>query len=383
MTLPYPIQFTIKHPKALTAKPVIFEWSPYIHGYTKLGFVLLHHSTTDLEVIAVDHSSLVDISRHGPLEVNGWNQDLWELASGDSITIPTTLPGRYQKLLKPDETYTLLWPGGEIATWEYGTLREHIGQELKDKDNPLVLPGGPHITFSTHTEFPPWPIRAEREAKIGFSRANLAEKEWRFEQKRAKDVFPRTEHMERDPDAPNLNVSLTCPPLFHQNTHLEVTVQVAYDAPVAARPITLHRHHFEDDCSYQLGRLCDGTWRNYDDEDGGCGFRIVDDPDVPVTVGQHDHFVDLQPGESWTTSQRIGYNWTELPDDAEHGEVFRYAFRGLSLDWWNWRSKVDHRDTTVKVPCYIKGPVVDPTDNDGRPKLVVPTSNVVEFTFVK
>jgi hypothetical protein len=37
----------------------------------------------------------------------------------------------------------------------------------------------------------------------------------------------------------------------------------------------------------------------------------------------------------------------------------------------------------VKPPCFIFGPVVDPNHNDGRTKLVVPTSNVVEFLIVK
>jgi hypothetical protein len=30
-----------------------------------------------------------------------------------------------------------------------------MGQELHDKDQHLLLPGGPHITFSTYTETEP------------------------------------------------------------------------------------------------------------------------------------------------------------------------------------------------------------------------------------
>jgi hypothetical protein len=383
LTLPYTIHFTIKYLHALAGKPVIFEWSPHIHGFIESGFVLLHHATTDLEALTVDHSGLVDISRDGPLLVNGWNQNLWELTPEASVEFQTSLPGRYQMLLKPGETYTLLWPGGEVPTWDFGTIREHIGQELQERTHPLVLPGRSHITFSTHTEYPSWPMRAEREARVGFDMANLDERQWRFMQKRAKDPFPRTKHMERDPHAPHLSVALECPSTSRQNHLLEVTVKVTYEAQTTARPMTFHKRVFEDDESYQLGRLRNGTWENYDDENGGYGFRIVDDPDVSINVGQHDHFASLQPGESWTTTQRIGYNWTELPDDAANGEAFRYVFTCHSLDWWNWGSKADHEETVVRLPCYISGPVVDPKDNDGRPKLVAPTSNVVEFLFVK
>ena len=109
----------------------------------------------------------------------------------------------------------------------------------------------------------------------------------------------------------------------------------------------------------------------------------MDNPDVAVNVGQDDHFASLQPGESWTTSQRLGYNWEELPNDAKNGEIFRYIFTGGSMDWWNWGSKADHEETVVKLPCFLWGPVVEPKDNDGRPKLGVTTSNVVEFSFME
>jgi hypothetical protein len=384
LTLPYTIVFAIKHGDALSGKAVVFEWCPYTRGFREPGFMLLHHTATNLEAITVDrHSSLLEVSRYKPIVVNGWNSNLWELVPGGSVTVHQSLPETYQKLLEPGETYTLLWPGGEVATWEYGTVREHIGKELKGRSHPIVLPGGPHITFSTHTEYPPWPMRQEREARGGFAMANLAEQQWRFEQNRAKDAFPRTKHMEQDPDAPNLSVSLECPSSFRHDSFFEVTVKVTYEAQATTRPITFHTLIFKDYENYQLGRLCNGTWRNYADKSEGCGFRIVDDPDVSVIVGQHDHFASLQPGDSWMTSQRIGYNWTELPDDAENGETFRYVFRGDLLDWWDWGSKADHEETVVTLPCWISATVVDPKDNDGRPKLVVPTSNVVEFSFVE
>jgi hypothetical protein len=189
--------------------------------------------------------------------------------------------------------------------------------------------------------------------------------------------------MERDPEAPHLSVILKCSSTFRPNSHPEVTVNVTYEAQASSRPVTFHTPVFKDDGNYQLGWLCDGVWENYNDVNGGCGFMIVDDPDVPVTVGQHDHVATLQPDESWTITQRIGHNWTELPTEAVNGETFRFVFTCQPLDWWNWGSKADHENMVVKPPCFIFGPVVDPKHNDGRTKLVVPTSNVVEFLIVK
>lgn len=257
------------------SKPIIFDWTPYIHGFTKSGVVLLHHRATDFEPITIDRSGLVDISRHEPLVVNGRNPGLSALTPEASVTLQATLPREYQKLLKPDETYTLLWPGSEVALWAYGTIREHINHELKNKEYPLVIPGRPHITFSTHTEFPPWPMRAEREIQVGFDRANQAEQKWRLEQLRVKDSFPRTKHTKRNPGAPNLKVSLECRSTYRKDT-FDIVVKVTYKAQATARPITFRINIFENDDNYQIGRLRNGTWKNFDNEDRGCGFRLVD-----------------------------------------------------------------------------------------------------------
>lgn len=387
LTLPFTVQFVIKRVHDLTSKPVMFEWSPHIHGFMESGLVLLHHTATKLEVIPVDHSDVVDISRKKPLMVNGYNHDLWELAPGGFIKGQVDLPARFQKSLKPGEKYTLLWPGGATATWEYGTLREHMGQEIKDKDRPLVLPGGYYVSFTAHDEFQPWPMRAEREAQVGFHMANIEEQKWRYTLGQPKDTFPPRNHIDYDPDAPQLRVVLECSSTFlrhDSNARFEVSVKVIYEAERFGRPITFRTRPFEDNYNYQLGRRCNGTWKNFEHPGKSItGFMLVDDPDVPVTVGQDDRFVDLQPGETWMTKQYIGDDSEELPDDAGNGESFCYIFTGTTLDWWDWGSKTHHEGTVVMLPCFLWGPVVNPRDNNGRPKLSVPESNVVEFTLVE
>jgi hypothetical protein len=141
------------------------------------GLVLLRHTAVGFESIAVDHTERLKLHRNGPILVNGWNESLWELAPKESFTVMTSLPGNYQELLVTNETYTLLWPGANIALWEYGTVREHISRELHDRNQPLLLPGGAHITFSTYTEDEPWADRAATEVRIGFDRANFVNKQ--------------------------------------------------------------------------------------------------------------------------------------------------------------------------------------------------------------
>jgi hypothetical protein len=260
-------------------------------------------------------------------------------------------------------------------------VRDHIGRELHDRSDPLILPGGPHLTFTTHTETPPWSAREDREPRIGFDRANLEEQKWQLEQRRVQDTFPPANNVQISPNAPRLHVTLECTSSTVSSDALEVVVKVRYEAAETARPITFHTHLFKDDEYYQLGRLQDGIWRSYEYESASGGFFIVDDPDVAVIVGQDNHFASLTPGESWTTSRRIGRNYTELPDNARIGEAFRYVFVGAELDWWNWESKNDHSDTVVKLRCYLTGPIVDPKDNEGRPRLVVKPSNDVQFSL--
>lgn len=51
------------------------------------------------------------------------------------------------------------------------------------------------------------------------------------------------------------------------------------------------------------------------------------------------------------------------------------------IDWWDWGMKEDHLRTTVTLPCWINSAVVEPKDNERRPAIVVPASNIVEFTI--
>lgn len=42
----------------------------------------------------------------------------------------------------------------------------------------------------------------------------------------------------------------------------------------------------------------------------------------------------------------------------------------------------DHKQTMVKLPCFVGGNLEEPKDNDGRPRLVIPASIEVVFIYV-
>jgi hypothetical protein len=134
----------------------------------------------------------------------------------------------------------------------------------------------------------------------------------------------------------------------------------------------LHRRSKEDKVIWEACDLDIST---------GIGATLfVDDPDVDINVSQHKDFTSISPGAAWTVTEGIQFD--KLPADTQVGDVYRYQYRGGTVDWWDWGDQHEHADTVVSLPCWIKGKVTSPGDNDGRPRLVVPASNSVEFTIV-
>jgi hypothetical protein len=106
----------------------------------------------------------------------------------------------------------------------------------------------------------------------------------------------------------------------------------------------------------------------------------VDDPDIVVYPARDENFASLKPGETWTTTRRLHVeSWIELSEECMPGDTLRYHFDGTEVDWWDWGTPEEHAETTVKLPCFINGLVIDPWDNGGRPKLLVAPSEPLEF----
>jgi len=187
-----------------------------------------------------------------------------------------------------------------------------------------------------------------------------------------------------------LKVSLDCESSFTLSQEISITVKVTYESPRKgyARPIVFHTYPFLDNQTkregYRLYCQRDDKWEKFE-KDGATGFILVDDPDVQVNVATDKHFQCLSPGESWSHMERLKTQDTaNFPglDDAKAGDKFRFLFKGTHIDWWDWGSAEEHSNTVVKLPCWLFGPVVDPKDNGGRPKLIVSCSEPVEFVLV-
>lgn len=71
-----------------------------------------------------------------------------------------------------------------------------------------------------------------------------------------------------------------------------------------------------------------------------------------------------------------------FPDSVKVGDMFRFQYEGKILDWWDWGVREDHIDTLVKLPCFIAADVVDPKNNGGRPELLMPAPNAIQFPYL-
>ena len=194
-TLPYYITVMMKRDEEPgTSEPCIFYWNPDEHGLGPSGFELWRQATAGgPESIELEHPPRLNEKTHpGSIVVNGWNDFLWELSPGRYTRFLITLPERYQKALVVGEIYELLWPGGKIAIWAEGSIRDNLKQELRasDKGDRLILPGRPSVSFTVVEEAPPWHDRAKVETKRGYMLANLQELHWRREQERIRNPPP-------------------------------------------------------------------------------------------------------------------------------------------------------------------------------------------------
>jgi hypothetical protein len=180
---------------------------------------------------------------------------------------------------------------------------------------------------------------------------------------------------------------------------LEISIRVIYHGVLdnnniitgveELRPITFHTWAFipldgqfriyRRRCPDQSSLEAEEEWEPFYDD--GCRLGFWDNPDKLINVSENPgQFPTLFPGESWSDF------WTMdgecLPDDLKPGDRLRYQFKGNTLDWWDWGTAEDHAQTIVTLPGSGVEPISNPKDNDGRPKVVVPGSNIVEWAVV-
>ncbi|CAG9940770.1 unnamed protein product [Clonostachys rosea f. rosea IK726] len=117
------------------------------------------------------------------------------------------------------------------------------------------------------------------------------------------------------PEAPILSVTLNCPPTLEWNrTPFRIQFKVTYlgasdSSTHSAEPIIFNDYGFFQDeglCrGTQLFHFHDDRWEAVEEDEVCGGVAFVDDPDVAVCPANHENFISLAPGESWTFSNSI------------------------------------------------------------------------------
>lgn len=398
-TLPFQIYFTIRRLPDSHDESCIFQWSTYSH-FSEARFVLFHETDSGSERINIEPppSRLADSRRdyRDSIEVTTNNQarfDIIELPSEGSGTFMHSLPEYYHRHLVVGEKYRLFWPGSEIKYWGWGSAETHREQgiklEYRDSSSAIKVPENEGLTFVVTEEKEPWPDRAKVEEEKGLGTANQEEWDWRCHQ--AQTRRERAEANERpklppsDAGAPIITTTLEGPSevSFGKSFDVKAIFRLENDGP-EAKPIIFHT--FKLNSGFRVARRVrssrpgseedngNATWEPWIDDDEDGHFLIVDDPDVYVNVSSHQDFASLQPGESWACEWPLSVETTP-------GDVFRVWHTGVELDWWDWGSAEDHASTKVGLPCFIGGPVQDPKDNGGRPKLRVSGTDGFEFVL--
>ncbi|KAJ5647298.1 hypothetical protein N7490_003670 [Penicillium lividum] len=357
-------------------RPCWLHWSPKIDPGGG-DFILLRHDLENqtLQRIGVEEKLRYaerPISQRFPYEPPlGYTIEARERHDRYKVTHMLSFPDIWKELLQPGHTYDVLWTGAEITRWDWGMPTE----ENESKQPPALVPGGAHVTFTVEEGSPPAIPRPKTPPPIQAS--------------------------ERIPGAPVLSLELSCKATMAMNESQGMHIKVTYlglsdskDTTDAEepRPITFHTHIFNPD-EFSVYRRCrrpdqfspeTKEWQTFRGDEY-CRYGLYDSPDQLITVSENtDEFVTLFPGESWSNFWTMRADGYDLPDcdELESGEKLRYQFQGNVLDWWDWGTAKDHEQTIVKKYGWGGGPVIEPRDNGGRPKLVVPGSNILEWTMI-
>lgn len=186
ITLPHWIFFKLRRAPDDTSKSCIFWWNTYL-AFVNAEIVLLHMTEQGPERVHVDPQIVPVRSDADAVAVTRWEPYFEELPPCGEIKLAALLPMHYQQKLKAGETYQLLWPGGRLNMWDWGSKAEHIGRELKSwrtRESPqprLIVPASEPITFTAIEESEPWPERPEATSDFQFQVANRDELRWRRE----------------------------------------------------------------------------------------------------------------------------------------------------------------------------------------------------------
>jgi hypothetical protein len=141
------------------SRPCLFKWSAVGDGFVPGGFILLCHVRSADERVTLQRVEIPPDPVYNPalvqsntVQIFPWTSSLWELKTGDSVSFRTSLPDHWERQLRPGMTYELLWPGAMISLWKWGTIKQHLEEQLRPCSESgrdlIVLPGGARTLLS-------------------------------------------------------------------------------------------------------------------------------------------------------------------------------------------------------------------------------------------
>ncbi|PYI12924.1 hypothetical protein BO99DRAFT_407905 [Aspergillus violaceofuscus CBS 115571] len=373
-----PITFTIaREVDDPERRPCIFYWDPKEDGFGQGGFMLFRRIPVgffnfDWHPVSINPSQSLLLAKSSLSSREVPRSDLYikELLPGTSVSWEVSLPTVYFDSFRPGHYYETLWVGGQIPLWDWGTLAEHQNCKLDPKSPPLILPSSEKQSLYILDEesdiddvgpLPPSPPPLL---------ASVCQKGGGVPILTLSIAGPATLSLKDYDPSSRLRYAVTAT-LFYEPAP-NISLQ---------EPIVFHTFLFRDvdwrQEGFRLYRKEHGQWQPYEIRGSFTYHRYRFPNPVLKNVGRNEDndFHALSPGESWSFTRRV----TDFPDNVVPGDTFRYCYKGAQLDWWDWGHFQDHKDTVVT----IEGKVREPEDNGGRPALVVPASNYVEFTVVE
>jgi hypothetical protein len=391
-TQPCHIHFTIRRLPDSQKSPCIISWNDFSEIFYE-GSLELYHET-DQGSKKVDTGPfkspppdpLEDISdqiritpqNRGPLKLH-------EIKPGSSVTLRHILPESYHRCLISGQKYNLRWSGRYIKHWTWARLYYGNKISFRNQDH-LHLPPTEGFAFSVVDENKQWPDRKSVEERFGFNIANTHEWIWRREQEalqsrtdniKTEDNFECRQDQEegpKDPALPTFSATLEASPTFSVDKPFKVALHIKYEETFPKLdPVTFHldRFHSHFDLLQRESKQGLDMWERCPTENT-TGFMIVDDPDVRVNVAQHESFASLKQGETVTEDYNLHHpSGGHFPSDMVAGDYFRIRWTGTTLDWWDWGTSEDHRDTEALLPCFISAAVIDCNKGMGNKKVAI------------
>jgi hypothetical protein len=125
-------------------RPCLFLWSQVRNAFNPDGFQLFRHTDSGLRKIEIS-DDVAARSRRGPNDtiVMVQNAALRELFTDGHIgksRYIESFPKRYREKLVKGYKYELVWPGGQVERWDWGTVLQHYYQELGIRTPSLYIP---------------------------------------------------------------------------------------------------------------------------------------------------------------------------------------------------------------------------------------------------